>query len=100
MSNLNQQEYNKYEEVLKQYKTELDDKKIKLTVEKLIEEKVAANNTDEIKRFLFGSIELTTLKTTDSDESVLQCVEMVNQFAEKYPHLHHVATMCVHSFCA
>ena len=43
-----------------------------------------------------GSIELTTLKTTDSMESVLAFTEKVNQFEAAYPDLPHVATICVY----
>ena len=52
--------------------------------------------TPEVKKFLFGSIELTTLKTTDSEESVLKFTERVNDFANDYPALPHVATICVY----
>ncbi|MBR6456211.1 MAG: deoxyribose-phosphate aldolase, partial [Prevotella sp.] len=54
------------------------------------------NDTLEVKKFLFGSIELTTLKTTDSDESVMAFTERVNDFAAQYPALPHVATICVY----
>ena len=43
-----------------------------------------------------GSVELTTLKTTDSEESVLAFTEKVNQFDETYPDIPHVATICVY----
>ena len=49
-----------------------------------------------MKKFLFGSIELTTLKTTDSDVSVMAFTEKVNQFDEQYPDIPHVATICVY----
>ena len=42
---------------------------------------------------MFGSIELTTLTTQDSAESVLKLVEKVNQFAHEYPAMPHVATV-------
>ena len=42
---------------------------------------------------MFGSIELTTLTTQDSAESVLQLVEKVNKFANEYPQMPHVATV-------
>jgi deoxyribose-phosphate aldolase len=61
-------------------------------VKKIIAEKVAENDTIEVKKFLFGSIELTTLTTQDSDESVLRLVEKVNQCANEYPDMPHVAT--------
>ena len=51
------------------------------------------NNTPEVKNFMFGSIELTTLTTQDSAESVLKLVEKVNDFAHEYPDMPHVATI-------
>lgn len=89
-------ELSKYEEVLSQYNTQLDDAEVKATVARLIEEKVPTNDTLEVKKFLMGSVELTTLKTTDSDESVLAFTEKVNAFAKAYPELPHVATICVY----
>lgn len=50
----------------------------------------------DVKKFLFGSIELTTLKTTDSDTSVLAFTERLNDFDNEYPDLPHVATICVY----
>ena len=85
----------KYEEALSKYVTELDDAKVKEAVRKIIAEKVPENDTLDVKKFLMGSIELTTLKTTDSEESVLAFTEKVNKFDEAYPALPHVATICV-----
>ena len=86
----------KYEDVLSKYNCELNDDEITQKVRKLIEEKVHENDTIEVKKFLMGSIELTTLKTTDSDESVMAFTERVNQFEATYPDLPHVATICVY----
>ena len=89
-------ETSKYEQALSQYNTQLDDAKIAAQVTQLIEEKVAENDTPEVKKFLMGSIELTTLKTTDSEESVMRFTERVNDFDNDYPALPHVATICVY----
>ena len=86
----------KYEQALEKYNCEVSDAEVAAAVKKIIEEKVPENNTPEIKRFLFGSIELTTLKTTDSDESVMAFTEKVNKFDAEYPALPHVATICVY----
>ena len=86
----------KYEQALEKYDCNLKDEDVAQAVKKIIEEKLPANDTPEVKRFLFGSIELTTLKTTDSDESVMAFTEKVNQFDATYPHLPHVATICVY----
>lgn len=89
-------EISKYEQALHKYNLQLDDEAVKAAVNKIINEKVAENDTDEIRRFLFGSIELTSLNTTDSDESILKLTERVNQFETVYPDLPHVATICVY----
>ena len=67
----------KYEEALAKYNLDITDEEVKAAV-------------------LMGSVELTTLKTTDSDESVLAFTERVNQFENEYPDLPHVATICVY----
>lgn len=89
-------EQNKYEETLAKYNTALNDEEIAKKVAQLIEEKVPENDTLEVKKFLMGSVELTTLKTTDSEESVLRFTERVNDFDNAYPDLPHVATICVY----
>lgn len=91
-----QDQENKYLQTLEQYNTSIKDEDVKKAVEKLIAERVPENDTKEVKKFLLGSVELTTLKTTDSDESVLKFTEKVNEFEEKYPDLPHVATICVY----
>lgn len=91
-----EQEPNKYEQALSKYNTHLSDEEIQKAVRTLIAEKVHENDTLDVKKFLFGSIELTTLKTTDSEESVLAFTERVNQFAAEYVDLPHVATICVY----
>ncbi len=84
------------EEALKKYNLDISDEAVKAAVQKLIGEKVHENDTTEVKRFLMGSVELTTLKTTDSETSVMAFTEKVNQFEEAYPTLPHVATICVY----
>lgn len=87
---------NKYEEALSKYNTKIDDASVSAAVKRIITEKVLENDTPEVKKFLMGSVELTTLKTTDSDVSVMAFTERVNQFDNAYPNLPHVATICVY----
>lgn len=63
---------------------------------KTILEKLKENDTVEVKKFLFSCIDLTTLKCTDSEESVLRFTEKVNEFEEEYPELPSVAAICVY----
>ena len=83
----------KIEEALSKYNLDITDEEVKEAVKKIIAEKVPQNDTPEVKRFMFGSIELTTLTTQDSAESVLQLVEKVNKFDSEYPQMPHVATV-------
>lgn len=90
------EEISKYDEALALYDTNLDDNAVRQAVTALLDEKRAENETEDVKKFLFGCIDLTTLKTTDSVESVMQFTERVNRFAETYPDLPSVAAICVY----
>lgn len=86
----------RFEQAFSLYDLELDDEKVEKTVKNLLDKCLEENNTLEVKKFLLNSVELTTLKTTDSEDSVLKFVEKVNEFDDKYPELGHVATVCVY----
>lgn len=86
----------KYEQALALYNTDVKDAEVSEAVRKIIAEKVNENDTREVKKFLLGSVELTSLHTTDSDVSIMQFTENVNRFDEVYPDLPHVATICVY----
>ena len=89
-------EDNKYEKILSDYNLEVDDEQVSRQVELLLNEHLQENDTTEVKLFLLNSVELTTLQTTDSEDSVLRFVEKVNKFDDVYPELGHVATICVY----
>ena len=89
-------EKDKYNEALSKYDTHLQDEAIKAKTADLIANKVAENDTLEVKKFLFNCIDLTTLKTTDSEESVLRFTERVNDFENEFPELKNVAAICVY----
>ena len=88
--------YDKYTEAFNKYDLNVDDNAVAEAVRTIIAEKVPQNDTLEVKKFLMGSIELTTLKTTDNDVSVMEFTKRVNAFDEQYPNLPHVATICVY----
>ena len=87
---------NKYEAALAKYETRLDDERIAAEVAAIIEEKLPENDTKEVKKLLFNCIDLTTLKTEDSDESVMRFTQKVNRFEEEFPDLKNVAAICVY----
>lgn len=87
---------NRYQEAFNQFDTHVHDEDIHAAVCRLLEEKKAQYDTPEVKKALLGTIELTTLKVTDSQESVLKFTEKVNAFADAHPELPHLATICVY----
>lgn len=86
----------KYDIALGKYETNLDDNKIARETAALIEKHLSENDTAEVKKFLFHCIDLTTLKCTDSEQSVMRFTEKVNEFDDKYPDLDNVAAICVY----
>lgn len=61
----------KYDEMLKNYNLDITDEEVKAAVKKIISEKVPENDNNEVKKFLLGSVELTSLRTTDTEEEIL-----------------------------
>ncbi len=92
----NTEETNKYNDALALYPTVLTDEQVKKRTAQIIEKYVAENNTKEVKKLLFNCLDLTTLKTEDSEESVLKFTERVNEFENEHPDLKNVAAICVY----
>ena len=96
----NEPTQSKYDAALAKYNTQLDDAEIAAQAARIIAEKVPANNTPEVKKFLFNCIDLTTLNSTDSDESVMKFTQKVNKFDEEFPDLKKCGShLCIPQFC-
>ena len=88
-------ESNKYLDALKQYKTILNDDEIKSKVDEIISKGFKENNTKEIYKKIYSCIDLTSLNSTDSKESIWKFTETVNDF-EGSSELQNVAAICVY----
>ena len=86
----------KYDAALAKYDTSITDRQADALVAGIVASKVAENNRPEVKKFLFNCIDLTTLRPTDNDESVMRFTQAVNRFDEEYPDLKNVAAICVY----
>ncbi len=73
-----------------------DDAKVKVAVEKILADHLEENKSLEVYKFLFNTIDLTTLNTTDTPSSVAKFTERVNAFDEEHPELKNVAAICVY----
>jgi len=86
----------KYKSALEKYNINLNDAEIKKEVDLLIKTKVVENDTIDVKEALFSFIDLTTLNSTDNDESVMKFTEKVNRFDSEFADLKNVAAICVY----
>ena len=85
----------KYDTALNLYNTRLKDEDAEKAV-KAILEKVSENSTNDVKRFLFSTIEITSLTVTDNEDSILALTEKINDFTEENPTFPHPAAICVY----
>ena len=86
----------KYTDTIAASRVITDDAAVAAAVEKIISEHAAENMNTDVYRFLFNTIDLTTLNTTDSPQSVADFTERVNAFDEEHPELPNVAAICVY----
>ena len=86
----------KYSKAIADSKVITDDSAVAEAVKKIIDEHFDENNNHDVYKFLFNTIYLTTLKSTDSPQSVAAFTERVNAFDEEYPELQNVAAICVY----
>ncbi|MDE6578125.1 MAG: deoxyribose-phosphate aldolase [Muribaculaceae bacterium] len=86
----------RYEEAIAKSRVPADDTVVAAEVNKIMEN-VSEYATPEVYKFLFNSIDLTTLSTEDSQESVTHFTQNVNNFDEEHPEFGHVAAICVYS---
>lgn len=84
----------KYQEVFNKYATPLPDAKIAEQVNALLEKKYQANFTPEVLKTIHGCIDLTSLTSLDSKESIWNLVDSVNDFEGTRPDVPNVAAIC------
>lgn len=90
------EEMNKYEQAFAQYDLTQSDEQVTAAVNELIAQNREKYDTQEVKERLLGTVELTTLTVTDSQESVMRFTENVNRWSNEHPELPALATICVY----
>lgn len=86
----------KYHDTVSASKVVTDDAAVAASVEKIIREHVGENMNADVYRKLLSCIDLTTLSSSDSPQSVSDFVERVNAFDNEHPDLPNVAAICVY----
>ncbi|MBD5351129.1 MAG: deoxyribose-phosphate aldolase [Bacteroides sp.] len=86
----------KYHDTVAKSTVLTDDEKVKAEVAKILNDELEANRSLDVYKLLFNCIDLTTLKSTDSPQSVAAFTERVNAFEEEHGDLPNVAAICVY----
>lgn len=86
----------KYHDTVAKSTVLTDDEKVKADVAEILTKELEGNRTHDVLKFLFNCIDLTTLKATDSPQSVARFTERVNDFEEEHGDLPNVAAICVY----
>jgi len=89
-------ELDKYYQAVKDSQVLADDAAVKAATEKIISEHLSENMNEEVYKFLFNCIDLTTLRSVDSPRSVADFTERVNDFDNEHPEMKNVAAICVY----
>lgn len=84
------------EQAFSKFDLHLHDEEVSRAVSRLVADNRAKYDHREAKLRMLGAVELTTLKCTDSQESVLAFTERVNNFTADHLDLPHIATICVY----
>lgn len=86
----------RYHKVLAESQVTVDDAAVAAEVAKIVEG-ASQYAVPEVYEYLLSSIDLTTLSTEDSQNSVTAFTQKVNDFDNEYPQYRNVAAICVYS---
>ena len=92
-SSVNEPTTDKFNEAFSKYNMKVDAAWVKSVVEKARKEIATGYDRETLKK-IFNCIDLTTLKATDNEDTVLAFVEKVNKMEDDYPDLPSVASIC------
>lgn len=86
----------RYMKVLIDSRVEEDDVAVTNGVKAILDKHFDENNNVEVYKKCFNAIDLTSLNTTDTEQSIAAMVEKVNKMEEEYPELPNVAAICTY----
>ena len=86
----------KIDDVLKQYNRKLNDSQVAESVTEMLAKKLEENKTKAVYKTCFNCIDLTSLNSTDSDETIAAMMEKVNLFKQNFAEMPLVGAVCVY----
>lgn len=86
----------KYQEAFAQFKAPASENEISREVQKIIDEKAGKHLTANVLKKIHGFIDLTSLTSLDTKESIWKLVEKVNDYEGTRPDVPNVAAICTY----
>lgn len=86
----------KYQEAFEKFEPALSDEKTTETVNALLEKETEKNFTPDVLKQIHGCIDLTSLTSLDTKESIWKMVDQVNDFEGTRPDIPNVAAICTY----
>lgn len=86
----------KYQETIKGYTAPLSGEALQRDIQEILDKYFEACNTIEVKKFLHGTIDLTTLMGADTETKVAHFTEQVNAYDGMDATVPNVAAICVY----
>ena len=96
VDNFNQSKTDKYHDAFGKFEHPQSEDAVASSVKAIIEKSFQANFTADVLKKIYGFIDLTTLTTLDTKESVWKMVEKVNEFEGTRPDVSNVAAICTY----
>ena len=90
----------KYHESFDKFEPAGSDEQVTTTVTALLDKEARKNFTPDVLKHLHGCIDLTSLTSLDSKESIWKMVESVNDYEGTRPDVPNVAAICVYPLFA
>lgn len=92
----NQQQVDRYHEAFNKFGAAMTDEAVAANVKSILEKHFEENFTPEVLKMVHGCIDLTSLTTLDTKESIWKMVDTVNDFEGTRPDIPSVAAICVY----
>lgn len=87
---------NRYEEAFESFAPALEGEALREAIERILADEFEGNNTIEVKKFLHGTIDMTTLMGADTETRVAAFTEQVNSYDGIDETVPNVAAICVY----
>jgi deoxyribose-phosphate aldolase len=85
----------RYKKVLSKFNLNVQESDVKEKTAEIID-KFNENDTPEVLRFIYSSIDYTSLNSDDSKEKIWKFIDEINNFEDTHPEMDNVAAVCVY----